>query len=198
MIRILSAIFTLMLFCSLGQSAQACACCTDIGQRFEGTGDLDGYAREELARVEFAASARLFADPGFPDTVEGISTPSDQGYRIKVSQTGRQMVFGFADASGVTGSVTFPLPKRFTRFEVDPRAPGETDGGTGPTLYKEWRFQGIAKLGGNLAAHGVWANARLILHGRGNGCTSAVDFGNWTLAVLGKGINFRFLGATRP
>ena len=173
MMRTAIAVFFLC-FATAGQ-AFACACCTDSGQRFEATGNLEGYERDELARISFAASARLFVDPGFPDTVEGISNPSDQNYKLKVTQTARQLVFAFADAAGTPGSVTFPLPKRFTRFEVDPRAPDQAEGGNGPTLYKEWRFQGVAKLGGNLAARGVWANSRLILHGRGNGCTSAAD-----------------------
>lgn len=176
--------------------AVACACCTEIGQRFEQTGTLENYERGELSNVRFASTAHLFTDPGFPDTVEGINNPLDQSYQVKVMQKPTEWIFDFVDAQGKTGRIVFPLPKRFSRFEIDPREVGQTPGGNGPVLYKEWRLQGISKLSGNLAAKGAWAHARLILHGRGNGCTSAIDFENWTLSVLGKQINFKFLGAT--
>ena len=189
-----ASLMSLLALC-LPQPAQACACCTETGQRLEQTAAIETYERSEIAQVRFAPVARLFTDPGFPDSIEGIREPSDQDYRLAVAKSGTHLVFDFTDAQGRTGRVVFPFPKRFTRFEVDPRA-AVTEGGLGPTLYKEWRLHGIAKLSGILAARGVWAHARLILHGRGNSCTSAHDFENWTLSVTGKAIRFKFLGAT--
>ena len=87
------------------------------------------------------------------------------------------------------------MPKNLTRFEVDPRN-GTSEGGHGPTLYKEWRVKGLAKLTGVFAAQSRWARAELVLHGRGLGCTSAQDFDAWTLMVRGKATRFNFLGAT--
>ncbi|MCE9523465.1 MAG: hypothetical protein K8S25_13665, partial [Alphaproteobacteria bacterium] len=97
---------------------------------------------------------------------------------------------------GRAGRISFPLPKKLTRFEVDPRDAAAEPGGNGPVLYKEWRLDGVAKLGGTLAARGQWAHASLVLHGRGNSCTSADDFTSWTLSVTGQRIRFRFLGMT--
>ena len=178
---------------SFPNAAQACACCSEIGQRIEQT---DSIERGELVQVRFAPGARLFADAGFPDSVEGLGDPSDQDYRLAVNGSLKELVFDFTDANGKTGRIVFLLPKRFTRFEVDPREAVPAAAGHGPVLYKEWRYQGLAKLSGVLAARGVWAHVRLILHGRGNSCTSAIDFDTWTLAVTGKAIRFKFLGAT--
>ncbi len=189
-------LFFLTLALGLPDTAHACACCSEIGQRLEQTGAIETYQRGEIDSVRFAPTARLFSDPGFPDSVEGISNPSDQDYRMTASRSRNDLVFDFIDSQGNAGRIVFPLPKRFTRFEVDPREAVQAAGGNGPVLYKEWRLQGLAKLSGSLAARGTWAHARLILHGRGNSCTSAYDFETWTLAMTGKGIRFKFLGAT--
>jgi hypothetical protein len=185
-----------VLSAGLATNASACACCTDDGQRIEATGALDNYERGELALVRFASTAKLYADPGYPDTIGGIVDPSTEDYGLVFSGDEKQLAFSFRDAKGRKGSVAFPLPRRFTRFEVDPRESGGIENPNGPTLYKEWRLNGVAKLDGVLAAKGRWARADLILHGRGNSCTSASDFDSWTLIVKGKGIRFTFLGAT--
>ncbi|MCE9522279.1 MAG: hypothetical protein K8S25_07590, partial [Alphaproteobacteria bacterium] len=124
--------------------AQACACCSEIGQRLEQNGAMDAYERGELGNVRFAAVARLFSDPGFPDSVEGVASPSDQDYRLVVRRQGNGMVFELADVQGRAGRISFPLPKKLTRFEVDPRDAAAEPGGNGPVLYKEWRLDGVA------------------------------------------------------
>ena len=182
-------------FASVGD-ASACACCTEPGQRFEKSGAIESYERGELAQVKFAPTARLFIRNDFPDSISGIRSPSDQDYQVAVTSKGPDLVFAFRDTAGLTGSIVFTLPKTFTRFEVDPRDPSTAQGGNGPTLYKEWRLQGLAKLDGNMADKGKWAHVRLILQGTGNSCTSAYDFSSWTIEVTGKNIGFRFLGAT--
>ena len=176
--------------------AFACACCSETGQRLEQTQELDSYSRGELLNVRFAENARLYLDAGFPDTVEGVQDPLDQDYKLNVIRNPSEWIFEFTDSKNRKGSIIFPLPKKFTRFEVDPRGIDQAPGGHGPALYKEWRLSGISKLSGTLAAKGVWATSRLVLHGEGNSCTSAADFRNWTLSVLGKNIRFRFLGLT--
>lgn len=186
----------LILSASFANDAAACACCSEIGQRTDYTGPLESYVRGEIDLVDFAATARLFTNAGYPDNIEGIGEPSDEDYKLKVTRGASGFVFELTDAKGRKGLIVFPLPKTITRFEVDPRAETEV-GGTGPALFKEWRLRGPAKLDGSLAAHGRWANAELILHGSGNSCTSAIDFGSWTLSVNGKGIRFAFLGATK-
>jgi hypothetical protein len=175
--------------------AHACACCTETGQRYVHTGPMDTYIRGEFENVQFAPAARLYTDEGFPDTIEGVASPSDKEHKLVVERRRKTLVFAFTDAAGRAGTVELVMPKDLTRFEVDPRS-GTSEGGHGPTLYKEWRVNGLAKLTGIFAAQAKWARAELVLHGRGLGCTSSADFDAWTLVVRGKAIKFTFLGAT--
>lgn len=181
---------------SLSTQALACACCSDTGQRIEQTQQTDSYSRDELAAVRIAPQARLYADAGFPDTVSGIQDPLADAYAVTVTKRPAEWQFDIVDAKGRKGSLLFPLPKQFTRFEVDTKGLSAPDTGNGPVLYKEWRMHGITKLSGILAGNGVWAHARIIMHGEGNACTAAPNFTNWTLSVTGKDIRFRFLGTT--
>ena len=175
--------------------AHACACCTEIGQRYDHTGPMDSYIRGEFESVQFAPAARLYTDEGFPDTIEGVSSPSDDDYKLTFERRRKALVFALTDKAGGKGTIELEMPKNLTRFEVDPRN-GTSEGGHGPTLYKEWRVKGLAKLTGVFAAQSRWARAELVLHGRGLGCTSAQDFDAWTLMVRGKATRFNFLGAT--
>lgn len=183
---------------SLVPQAHACACCSDTGQRIEQTQDIDSYAKAEMAAVRLAPQSRLYSDAGFPDTVSGIQDPLMDPYMVTLIRRPTEWLFEVVDAKGRKGAILFPLPKRFTRFEVDPRGLAAPSAGNGPDLYKEWRMHGVTKLSGILAAGGVWGHARFILHGDGNSCTAAPNFKSWTLSVSGKNIRFRFLGTTIP
>lgn len=194
-VRLAAAVAALFVATGLSQPAFACACCTEIGQRFVYTGPMDDYTRAEFANVQFAPAARLYVDEGFPDTIEGVNAPSDEGYKLAVERRRKTLQFVLTDTAGGAGTVELVMPKDMTRFEVDPRE-SATEGGHGPTLYKEWRWKGLAKLTGAFAANGRWARAELILHGRGLGCTSSTDFDAWTLVVRGKAIRFNLLGTT--
>lgn len=175
--------------------AQACACCTEPGQRFDLTDRIDNYARGELDQLRFAPAAVLFTGPGFPDDIKGVVSPSDRPYGVR-ARVGGVVAFEFNDpATRRLGRVQFNLPHVMTRFEVDPRADVQPAPPNGPALYKEWRLTNGARLGGILAASGSAATATLILHGEGNSCTSAYDFQRWTLSIKGKGIDFTFLGS---
>lgn len=190
------ALVATLLSAGLAHPALACACCSEIGQRIEHTGPMDSYVRAEWLAVRFTPTARLFADAGFPDTVEGVDGPSDQDYRLKMLRTPKSLMIAVTDAAGRLGTIEMQMPKELTRFEVDPREPGVAAHGLGPALYKEWRAQAPATLTGILALHGRTARAELILHGRGRSCTSATDFDGWTLTLRGNGIRFTFLGTT--
>jgi hypothetical protein len=174
----------------------ACACCTENGQRLETTDALRTYERGELERVEFAATARLYTTVAFPDDIKGLAAPSVEPYGFRGSLVAGQFVFEVSDRSGKTGQIIMALPRRMTRFEVDPRNEGGQAGGTGPALYKEWRLEGEVRLRGILASGGSRATGRLILHGSGNSCTSADQFTTWTLSVRGRDTRFTFLGTT--
>jgi|CXWL01.1.fsa_nt_gi hypothetical protein len=174
-------------------AAQACACCTEPGQRFELSGPMDTYVRGELALMRFAPTAALFSGPGFPDDILGVVNPSSDPYRVRAAIRGA-VSFEIVDAAGKTGRIQFALPRALSRFEVDPRSDLGPAPPNGPSLYKEWRLSGPARLSGVAAGAGSFATATLILHGGGNSCSSAIDFKRWTLSVKGKGIEFTFLG----
>ena len=179
------------------QAAQACACCTDPGQRFETNGPMDEYIRGELALMRFAPTASLYSSPGFPDDVLGIVNPSSDPYRVRAAILGT-VSFDIVDPTGKTGRIQFATPRAMSRFEVDPRADLGPSPPNGPSLYKEWRLSGPARLSGAMAGAGSFATATLILHGSGNSCSSSIDFKRWTLTVKGKGVDFTFLGDMAP
>jgi hypothetical protein len=189
---------TLLTFAVLAQTepALACACCTESGQRLDSTGPIESYTLGELTQVRFSETAALFSGPGFPDDIEGIANPSSAPYRVRGVIRAGGIVLDLTDAGGRAGRIAFAMPRQITRFEVDPRS-NEPAPNNGPALYKEWRLTGNARLSGIVSAHGANAKATLILHGAGNSCTSAYDFGQWTLTVAAKGIAFTLLGQLR-
>ena len=86
------------------------------------------------------------------------------------------------------------MPSRLAQFGVDPRFEGARSAGGGPLLYKEWRLKSPVELSGIVAEGSKKADATLILHGQGNGCTTADDFTHWTLQVSGVDVDFTLLG----
>ncbi len=194
--RALHAAFATLLLATLGEPdlAAACACCSEPGQRLELTDDIDTYIRGELEQLRLEATATLYSDAGFPETTLGIVAPSLDPYRVEGGLEGGEFVFDLSDAAGATGRIVLALPARIDRFEVDTRDGEQPPGGNGPALYKEWRLSGTVTLAGIFAAKAATAHARLILHGRGNSCTSAQDFTHWTLAVTGADVAFTLLG----
>lgn len=174
--------------------ARACACCSEPGQRIEGTAPLQAYEKAELARLRFAKPAKLYLTAAGFDGVSGIRDPSET-YETALVRQGDVWTFNLKDPKGNTGSLTFTLPAKMESFFVDLRE-GAQPPTTDPVLYKEWRLTvpltatGIFKPG---AAAGL--TARLILHGRGNACTSAEQLKAWTLVVTGPKASYTLLGA---
>src|SRR5262245_8539453 len=169
--------------------ARACACCTNSGQRYTGIEKLDARRREQLSEVRFNAAATLYTGERDTEDIKGIVTPASD-YEMHVRQEASRWVFDFRDKKGRSGTLTLPLPDSIAILEVDPRTDSK-EGGTGPSLYKEWIV--TAKAGGTgIFAAGVRGNARasLILHGAGNSCTDAGHFGHWTLQVKGPNADF--------
>ena len=173
--------------------AQACACCTNPGQRYTGVQKLDASRREQLGELRFNAAATLYTGERDTGDIKGIATPSSE-YELHVAQEGSRWVFDFRDKNGRTGTLTLPLPDSISIFEVDPRLDAR-EGGTGPSLYKEW-IVSAKPAGTGIFAAGVRGNTRasLILHGAGNSCTDAGHFGHWTLEVKGPNADFSFIG----
>jgi hypothetical protein len=173
--------------------ARACACCTNPGQRYTGIERLDARRREQLSELRFNAAATLYTGERDTGDTKGIATPASD-YEMHVTREANRWVFDFRDKDGRTGALSLPLPDTISIFEVDPRSDSR-EGGTGPSLYKEWVI--TAKAGGNgIFAAGVRGNTRvsLVLHGGGNSCTDAGHFGHWTLEVKGPNADFSFVG----
>ena len=193
-----------MLSVAVPATADACACCAEPGQRSEETAAIDTYNRGEIDRLQFGLDAQFATTAAFPDDIKGVTSPSDEAYRLTTSRTGSTLVFELADRAGRSnhlgrfGRLSFQLPRTMTRFEVDPR--GESEGALPkqPKLYKEWRLRGTAIGTGAFAftakAPIAPTQATLILHGRGNGCSSAEDFMDWTLLVKGPQTSFTLIG----
>ena len=110
-----------------------------------------------------------------------MANPSTEPYRLRIRRSGGRLLFDITDPEGKAGQIALPAQARFTRFEVDTRDERTKDRGQGPLLYKEWRLEGEARLGGVFAASSKQANAKLILHGSGNHArmAAALRTGAW-------------------
>jgi hypothetical protein len=173
--------------------AQACACCSNTGQRNVGVYRLDGFRRSEIDQVRFAPVAHLFTGEADADAIKGISTPSLR-YDLRVTQQVDRWIFSFRDAQGRSGTLTLAIPKSMAVLEVDPRR-GEPEGGLGPTLYKEWKLTAPAAGSGVFApGAGKGQVVTLVLQGHGNSCASATDFTHWTLVVSGPAAQYHLYG----
>jgi hypothetical protein len=175
------------------EDARACACCTNQGQRRVESIAIDSGVRQQFEELQFADKATLYVGEADVDDVKGITTPS-ASYALKASWQDNQLVFNLRDAAGRSGTLTLPRPATAAVFEVDPRA-NELDGGTGPTLYKEWKL--TAKPTGTgvfEAGTGPQQLLTLIVQGRGNSCTSSSDFTHWTLVMQGPKGNYTLFG----
>ena len=94
---------------------------------------------------------------------------------------------------GRTGTLALARPKTVSVFEVDPR--DGPDVGQGPTLYKEWKISSPAAGSGVFApGTGPRQMLTLIIQGRGNSCTSDIDFSHWTLVMQGPKANYTLFG----
>jgi hypothetical protein len=171
--------------------ALACACCTNPGQRNVAVVALDAGRREEVRRLRFADSARLFLGEADADDIKGIETPSD-AYELSATWQKDQLTFALTDRLRRSGTLSLRLPGTVSIFEVDPRAPkAERE----PVLYKEWKLTSKAAGSGVFAAGlGPSQLLTLIVQGRGNSCTSSGDFGHWTLVMSGPKASYSLFG----
>ena len=190
---LLSALVVVWAGTGAPSAAQACACCTNTGQRNVGVYKLDGFRRSEIDQVRFGPVAHLFTGEADADMIKGIATPSSR-YDLSVAQRADRWVFSLRDAQGRSGTLMLAIPRSIAVFEVDPRR-GEREGGLGPALYKEWRLTSPAA-GTGIFAPGMGKGqlVTLILQGHGNSCPSAADFTHWTLVVSGPIAEYHLYG----
>jgi hypothetical protein len=185
---------TMMAFIAAAPSALACACCAETAWRYVQIEGLSGKRTAEMDLMRFAKPAKLMASAKEEDRrIKGVADPADN-YQVEMTRAKYGMTFSFQDEKGRTGTIAFPLPNTISIFEVDPRG-AEIDKGLGPTLYKEWKVTAHAT-GDGLFKAAVTRNTKitLVLHGRGNACTSADQFTDWTLQVYGPPGKFTLFG----
>ena len=172
--------------------AFACACCTNTGQRAVGVVPFDMSKRSQIEQLSFAAPAQLYTGEAEPQDVKGITTPSSR-YEVNAAWEKDRLVFAFRDEAGRSGTLALQRPGTISIFEVDPR--DEPDHGQGPSLYKEWRLTARAAGTGVFSAGlGPSQQLSLIVHGRGNSCTSADHFKHWTLQMQGRKASYKLFG----
>ncbi len=178
---------------SSGVAAWACACCTNQGQRYVGVAKLDSTLREEIGRLRFMAEAELYTGERDTSDIKGIANPSGT-YEMHVSQEPGRWVFAFSDKAGRKGTLTLAIPATVAIFSVDPRL-DEREGGTGPSLFKEWKLTSSAS-GTGIFTPGVGSGQRitLIVQAHGNNCTSPDMATHWTLMVHGPKADYHFFG----
>jgi hypothetical protein len=145
-----------------------------------------------LEQLRFSSVARLYLNAAGFDVVQGLAEPSDQ-FSAAESLSRGVLTLDLRTKSGKTGTISFPLPSTIDEFAVDP-SPGS--GNAEPVLYKEWRLVARASTTGIFAGASAKGapQARLILHGKGNGCTDAAQFSSWTLQISGPGAQFTLFG----
>ncbi len=176
-----------------GIAAWACACCTNQGQRTVGVAKLNSTLREEIGRLRFMAEAELYTGERDTADIKGIANPSGT-YAMHVSQEPGRWVFAFSDKAGRQGTLTLAIPATVAIFSVDPRL-DEREGGTGPSLFKEWKLTSNA-VGTGIFTPGMGSGQRitLIVQAHGNNCTSADMASHWTLMVHWPKADYHFFG----
>jgi hypothetical protein len=187
----------LLTWIALAAQAEACACCTNPGQRTVQSVRFDTTHRAQFQDLKFAPGAELYLGEGDPEQVKGVAQPSAH-YTLGVTVRPEGLSFAFSDKAGRSGTLSLAYPETLSRFEVDPRE-GKPDSGLGPTLYKEWKLTAKA-VGTGIFAPGTGRNQRItfILQGRGNSCTDVTHFTAWTLVVHGPAAEFSLFGALSP
>jgi hypothetical protein len=174
-------------------AAHACACCTNVGQRYEGVEPIDSGKLDAIDRLRFGPKARLFTGEADAEMIEGISAKSSR-YSLQVTREKGRWVFAFRDEGGRTGTLALTLPKSMAVLAVDTRRDSR-EGGTGPGLYYEWKLSSRAA-GSGIFGSGAGKGQRitLVLQGHGNSCTDASSATYWMLAVSGPGARFHLFG----
>ncbi len=125
------------------QDARACACCTNVGQRYDAVDTLDSGRLDEMERLRFGPMAELFTGEADPDMIKGIAAKASR-YSLQVTREKGRWVFAFRDEGGRTGTLALTLPKSVAVLAVDTRR-GSREGGTGPALYYEWKLTPVRR-----------------------------------------------------
>jgi hypothetical protein len=176
--------------------ALACACCTNTGERTDLVMPLNSGHMDEIAKLRFDKTATLFLGEADPESVKGITSPASR-YALQVSWIRDRLVFTFGDGSPPAGMLVLTRPRNLTIFATDTREAPKSN--LGPVLYKEWRLTSMAIGTGNFVpGAGPGQTLTLVLQGRGNNCTSSIDFTHWMLKMWGPKAKYHFFGSLQP
>ena len=121
-----------------------------------------------------------------------LAPQSPSGYTLLGALSGHTWKLTFRDGNR-TGTLNLPMPLKMLNYAVDTHdAP---PGGTGPVLYKEWRFEGQTTATGIFRRPGITPTSYfLVFQGRGNRCDNAEDFSHWRLELRGPKATYAFFG----
>ena len=185
------AVLACLLF--LPGRAWACACCSETGAYYVGSRKPAEYELGLLRQMRFGGTAYLFFGEAGPEEHSKGLAHRAENYSVSGSLVGNAWRLSFREG-GQSGTLSLPLPAKMTSYSADIHD-GQTSGGGGPLLYKEWRFEGQVGGTGFFRA-GIVAPTRysLVLQGRGNGCDNAEDFTHWRLQISGRKADYAFYG----
>lgn len=178
--------------------ANACACCSDPGQRAVNTVAIGSTEQAAINNMAFGDKAELYVGSAEYSDIKGVKDTTGT-YKLSVTQADNRMTFKFVDSENShEGALSFVLPKSMTHFEVDPRVFNFRGGDLrvlDPNLYKEWRLTALVSGSGIFApSSGKGQQITLIYHGSGNSCTDASSFTHWTLVVHGPVAEYTLFG----
>ena len=174
--------------------ALACACCAETAHRYVRTETIKPRHTGELEQIRFAPEAKLRIGPNENNPRMQAVKDAGENLQFAMARANDRITFTVRDAKGRGGTLSFRMPATIAVFEVDPRG-ANTDTGLGPSLYKEWALSAFVS-GDGLFKAPLTRNSKLtlVLHGRGNACTSADQFTDWTLQVSGPPGKFMLYG----
>ena len=184
--------------------AFACACCSTPNTYSDSTTKADAYKLEVLGEIKFDKAAFLnmtdfafanikgLGDMKKDEDLDQWDTPAD--FDLANSFAAKTWKFDLKTKTGTNGSLTLPMPLQMKQFYVDIH--DSSDGGNGPSLYKEWRFKGNVTTGTGIFKSSVIKPSSyfLVLQGRGNNCDNASDFTHWRLEITNKKADYVFYG----
>lgn len=191
--RALFSLAALAVVLLLPGRAWACACCSHEGTYYVNSGRPSEYELSIVKQIRFGRTARLYlTEAGPEETAKGLAHRAES-YVLGGSLVGGAWKLTFREGNK-TGTLSLPLPARMTNYTADIHD-GQTSGGGGPLLYKEWRFEGQVSGTGFFRAGMVGPTKYLlVLQGRGNGCQDALDFKHWRLQISGRKADYAFYG----
>lgn len=207
--RIIITAFSILICMALTAQqgfALSCACCAEPGTYSISTMKPGSYQLELLHEMQFLQTANLYMTEADFAVIRGLDvikkefesadTAASREFDLAASfsDTSKIWRFHFTSSGRKTGSFKLPMPAQMLSFKADIHD-GDV-GGTGPLLYKEWRFKGTVPGGLGFLAPGIVKKTTyfLVFQGRGNNCDDVSDFTHWRLEISGPRAEYAYYG----